>query len=65
LPIELVFNTQPIDRIENGAPLRLAAPIELGYEQSKWVTKVTFVDRIPKGGKGYWEEQGYEWFAGI
>jgi DMSO/TMAO reductase YedYZ molybdopterin-dependent catalytic subunit len=51
--------------IDNGAPLRLAAPIKLGYKQSKWVTKVTFVDRIPKGGKGYWEEQGYEWFAGI
>jgi DMSO/TMAO reductase YedYZ molybdopterin-dependent catalytic subunit len=49
----------------NGAPLRLAAPIKLGYKQSKWVTKVTFVSQIPKGGKGYWEEQGYEWFGGI
>ena len=50
---------------ENGAPLRLAAPIKLGYKQSKWVTKVSFVSQIPKGGKGYWEEQGYEWFGGI
>jgi DMSO/TMAO reductase YedYZ molybdopterin-dependent catalytic subunit len=49
----------------NGAPLRLAAPIKLGYKLSKWVTKVTFASQIPKGGKGYWEEQGYEWFAGI
>jgi DMSO/TMAO reductase YedYZ molybdopterin-dependent catalytic subunit len=49
----------------NGAPLRLATPIKLGYKLSKWVTKVTFVSRIPKGGKGYWEEQGYEWFGGI
>jgi DMSO/TMAO reductase YedYZ molybdopterin-dependent catalytic subunit len=50
---------------KNGAPLRLAAPIKLGYKQSKWVTKVSFVSQIPKGGKGYWEEQGYEWFGGI
>ncbi len=50
---------------QNGAPLRLAAPIKLGYKQSKWVTKVTFASQIPKGGKGYWEEQGYEWFGGI
>jgi DMSO/TMAO reductase YedYZ molybdopterin-dependent catalytic subunit len=50
---------------DNGAPIRLAAPIKLGYKQSKWVTKVTFVSQIPKGGKGYWEEEGYEWFGGI
>jgi DMSO/TMAO reductase YedYZ molybdopterin-dependent catalytic subunit len=49
----------------NGAPLRLATPIKLGYKLSKWVTKVSFVSQIPKGGKGYWEEQGYEWFGGI
>jgi DMSO/TMAO reductase YedYZ molybdopterin-dependent catalytic subunit len=50
---------------DNGAPLRLATPIKLGYKLSKWVTKVTFTSQIPKGGKGYWEEQGYEWFGGI
>jgi DMSO/TMAO reductase YedYZ molybdopterin-dependent catalytic subunit len=50
---------------DNGAPLRLATPIKLGYKLSKWVTKVTFASQIPKGGKGYWEEQGYEWFGGI
>ncbi len=58
------MNGQPLP-VNNGAPLRLASPIKLGYKQSKWVTKVTFVSQIPKGGKGYWEEQGYEWFAGI
>lgn len=56
------FATLPVD---NGAPLRLASPIKLGYKQSKWVTKVNFASQIPQGGKGYWEEQGYEWFAGI
>ncbi len=58
------MNGQPLP-VENGAPLRLAAPIKLGYKQSKWVTKISFVSEIPKGGKGYWEEQGYEWFGGI
>lgn len=51
--------------IDHGAPLRLAAPIKLGYKQSKWVTQVTFSSKIPQGRKGFWEEQGYEWFAGI
>jgi DMSO/TMAO reductase YedYZ molybdopterin-dependent catalytic subunit len=58
------MNGEPIPD-DNGAPIRLAAPIKLGYKQSKWVTKVTFASQIPKGGKGYWEEQGYEWFGGI
>jgi DMSO/TMAO reductase YedYZ molybdopterin-dependent catalytic subunit len=57
-------NGQPLP-VENGAPLRLAAPIKLGYKQSKWVTKISFVSQVPQGGKGYWEEQGYEWFGGI
>jgi DMSO/TMAO reductase YedYZ molybdopterin-dependent catalytic subunit len=58
------MNGQPLPA-ENGAPLRLATPIKLGYKLSKWVTKVSFVSQIPKGGKGYLEEQGYEWFGGI
>jgi DMSO/TMAO reductase YedYZ molybdopterin-dependent catalytic subunit len=49
---------------DNGAPLRLAAPIKLGYKQSKWVSKITLLDRLPSK-KGYWEDQGYEWFGGL
>jgi DMSO/TMAO reductase YedYZ molybdopterin-dependent catalytic subunit len=49
---------------DNGAPLRLSAPIKLGYKLSKWVTEVIVTDRLlPK--RGYWEDQGYDWFAGI
>lgn len=56
-------NDQPL-KSENGAPLRLASPIKLGYKQSKWVTRITLVsDLLP--AKGYWEDQGYEWFAGL
>jgi DMSO/TMAO reductase YedYZ molybdopterin-dependent catalytic subunit len=50
--------------IDYGAPLRLAAPIKLGYKQSKWVTRITLTNSLfPR--KGYWEDQGYEWFAGL
>ncbi len=56
-------NGQPLS-IENGAPIRLAAPIKLGYKQSKWVTRVQLVSQLlPQ--TGYWEDQGYEWFGGL
>jgi DMSO/TMAO reductase YedYZ molybdopterin-dependent catalytic subunit len=49
---------------ENGAPLRLASPIKLGYKQSKWVTEVIVTSQLlPK--RGYWEDLGYEWFGGL
>jgi DMSO/TMAO reductase YedYZ molybdopterin-dependent catalytic subunit len=56
-------NSQPLS-IDNGAPLRLASPIKLGYKQSKWVTRITLVSELLPA-RGYWEDQGYEWFAGL
>ncbi|TYQ30067.1 molybdopterin-dependent oxidoreductase [Pseudanabaena sp. UWO310] len=50
--------------VENGAPLRLASPIKLGYKQSKWVTRVTFTNEL-RQRRGYWVDEGYEWFAGL
>lgn len=50
--------------VENGAPLRLASPIKLGYKQSKWVTQITLTDKLMPM-KGYWEDLGYEWYGGI
>ena len=56
-------NGQPLS-VDNGAPLRLTAPIKLGYKQSKWVTRITLASNLlPQ--KGYWEDQGYEWFGGL
>jgi DMSO/TMAO reductase YedYZ molybdopterin-dependent catalytic subunit len=56
-------NGAPIPLV-NGAPLRLAAPIKLGYKQSKWVTEVMLLSQLlPE--QGYWEDKGYEWFAGL
>ncbi len=56
-------NNQPLS-IDNGAPLRLASPIKLGYKQSKWVTRITLLSHLLPS-KGYWEDRGYEWFAGL
>lgn len=57
------MNGQPLP-VKNGAPLRLASPIKLGYKQSKWVTHIVLSDRLMPA-KGYWEDQGYEWFGGL
>jgi DMSO/TMAO reductase YedYZ molybdopterin-dependent catalytic subunit len=46
---------------EHGAPLRLYSAVKLGYKSVKYLTQVKFLPR-PTGG--YWEDQGYEWFAG-
>jgi len=49
---------------DNGAPIRVASPIKLGYKQSKWVTQIKLVSKLLPN-QGYWEDQGYEWFGGL
>ena len=57
------MNGKPLPA-DNGAPLRLATPIKQGYKLSKWVTEVRVTSQLlPK--RGYWEDLGYEWFAGL
>ncbi|WP_110692615.1 molybdopterin-binding protein [Salinicola halophyticus] len=54
--------------VANGAPLRLRAERQLGYKQAKYVMRVELVDSFKNihGGKGgYWEDRGYNWWAGI
>ena len=46
----------------HGAPLRLYSPIKLGYKLTKYLTAITFTAEKPGG---YWEDQGYPWFAGL
>lgn len=46
----------------HGAPLRLYSPTKLGYKLTKYLVSMTFTDKRPGG---YWEDQGYPWFAGI
>jgi DMSO/TMAO reductase YedYZ molybdopterin-dependent catalytic subunit len=54
--------------VAHGAPLRLRLERQLGYKQAKYIMRLAVVDSladIGKGGGGYWEDQGYEWYAGI
>ena len=54
--------------IANGAPIRLRVERQLGYKHAKYVIRIELVRSFAhiNGGKGgYWEDQGYQWFAGI
>ena len=61
------LNDQPLP-IDNGAPLRLRVENQLGYKHAKYIRALEFVaslEKIGQGKGGYWEDQGYEWYAGI
>jgi DMSO/TMAO reductase YedYZ molybdopterin-dependent catalytic subunit len=45
-----------------GAPLRLYSAVKLGYKMVKYLLSVRF---LGERTGGYWEDQGYEWFAGV
>jgi DMSO/TMAO reductase YedYZ molybdopterin-dependent catalytic subunit len=54
--------------IAHGAPIRLRLERQLGYKMAKYVMRIELVDSFKKiggGNGGYWEDQGYEWYAGI
>ena len=54
--------------IANGAPIRLRVERQLGYKHAKYVMRIELVESFAHigGGKGgYWEDKGYQWFAGI
>ena len=54
--------------ISNCAPLRLRVERQLGYKHAKYVREIELVASLSdiRGGKGgYWEDEGYEWYAGI
>ncbi len=54
--------------VENGAPLRLRVERQLGYKHAKYVHSITLISSFADigGGKGgYWEDKGYDWYAGI
>jgi DMSO/TMAO reductase YedYZ molybdopterin-dependent catalytic subunit len=61
------MNDQPLP-IEHGAPLRLRVETQLGYKMAKYIQRIEFVasyKEIGQGKGGYWEDRGYEWYAGI
>lgn len=61
------MNGRPLP-IPHGAPLRLRVERQLGYKMAKFVMKIealaSFAE-LGRGRGGYWEDRGYEWYAGI
>ena len=65
LAYEMNDQTLPVP---HGAPLRLRVERQLGYKMAKYVMRIEAVDEIAaiRGGRGgFWEDLGYEWYAGI
>ena len=65
--LALDLNDKPLDA-DHGAPVRLRIPTQLGYKSAKWVASIelaTSFSHLFGGSGGYWEDQGYEWYAGI
>ena len=54
--------------IPHGAPLRVRIERQLGYKMAKYIMRIDAVESLEGlgGGKGgFWEDRGYEWYAGI
>jgi len=54
--------------VAHGAPLRLRVERQLGYKHAKYVMRLEAVAdfaHIGRGKGGFWEDRGYEWYAGI
>ena len=52
----------------HGAPIRLRVERQLGYKHAKYVQRIEAVSSFAmiRGGRGgFWEDLGYEWYAGI
>ncbi len=54
--------------VPNGAPLRVRVERQLGYKMAKYIRRIVLIDdfsQLGRGRGGYWEDRGYEWYAGI
>jgi DMSO/TMAO reductase YedYZ molybdopterin-dependent catalytic subunit len=53
--------------VAHGAPLRLRVERQIGYKHAKFVNRIEAVERLNglgKGKGGFWEDRGYQWYAG-
>ena len=65
--LALRLNGAPLS-VGHGAPVRLRVERQLGYKHAKYVMEIDVVDSLTgygRGKGGYWEDRGYEWYAGI
>jgi DMSO/TMAO reductase YedYZ molybdopterin-dependent catalytic subunit len=61
------MNDAPLP-VPHGAPLRLRLERQLGYKMAKYIMRIDAIDSfsdIGRGKDGYWEDRGYQWYAGI
>jgi DMSO/TMAO reductase YedYZ molybdopterin-dependent catalytic subunit len=61
------MNDRPLP-VPHGAPVRLRVERQLGYKHAKYVMRIEAVRdfaHIARGNGGFWEDRGYEWYAGI
>ena len=61
------MNGNPLP-VRHGAPLRLRVERQVGYKHAKYLDRIEAVerlDRIGKGKGGFWEDRGYQWYAGL
>jgi len=56
----LTYDGQILPR-KYGFPMKLRIPTKLGYKNPKHIMSIEVTNRYPGG---YWEDQGYNWFAG-
>jgi DMSO/TMAO reductase YedYZ molybdopterin-dependent catalytic subunit len=57
----LTYADRPIEP-KFGAPMRLKMTTKLGFKQPKFITSIQVTNDYPGG---YWEDLGYNWFAGV
>lgn len=65
LAYEMNGTTLPV---AHGAPIRLRLERQLGYKMAKYVMRIEAIanyDALGRGKGGYWEDRGYQWYAGI
>jgi DMSO/TMAO reductase YedYZ molybdopterin-dependent catalytic subunit len=61
------MNDAPLP-VAHGAPVRLRLERQLGYKMAKYVMRIELIesfDHLGRGRGGYWEDRGYQWYAGI
>jgi DMSO/TMAO reductase YedYZ molybdopterin-dependent catalytic subunit len=61
------MNDRPLP-VPHGAPLRLRVERQLGYKHAKYIMRIEAVNDLKplgRGNGGFWEDRGYEWYAGI
>jgi len=61
------MNDRPLP-VAHGAPLRLRLERQLGYKMAKYIMRIDAIENfsgLGRGKGGYWEDRGYQWYAGI